>query len=463
MKITIDVLDQEYVLDLLVDSSTKSQYKIWSGTLKGMANEVWLRIYEADGIVKEIVKSKTVTTHPQILIERFQDALQTWSGGNLSEFEGLEDEDGDELEPSPYDPNKIKVRRDILSIREVYSMMEEDKSIDLNPEFQRYFVWDNTQKSQFIESLLLGLPIPLFYFAENKDLTFSVVDGLQRLTTIKQFMNNEFPIKGLKRLGAEFNGKYFQSDEKKGIAENKSIPAPMKRRIIGTQIVINVIEASSPIQAKIDIFQRINSGGKHLNNQEVRNCLATPNTRRFLYEMVRNEIFTSTTGNSVSDRRMDDQELAMRFVGFYLVRQGKLEYSGNMKSFLDSLIDTINKLKQPELEEILKKFRASLNKCNLLFGPYAFRKCRLPDLQPGAKRQGINKSLFTVWTVILSQFNEIGHFEENEFAYMQAQEFERNKEFFECVTNKTNDRIVLNKVFEIVDEFAHKLIQTVPA
>lgn len=454
MEVTIDIGSQEYRVHFIQDTAfNNSKGYLWIGTIQGTVGEdVKINFYEKDGLVKKVERSSNITTNGGTLIERIQESLTTYRELHVSDFD--QEEDNEELEPSPYDPNKIKVRRDIRSIREIFLMLEQDKSIDLNPEFQRYFVWDNSQKSQFIESLLLGLPIPLFYFAENDDLTFNVVDGLQRLTTIYQFMRNEFPIKGLKRLDSEFNGKYFRIDEKKGITEKKVLSPPMVRRIEGTQLVINIIESVSPPQVKFDIFQRINSGGKHLNNQEIRNCIASPLTRKTLHSMAHTDLFKQVTGGSVSERRMDDQELALRFIGFWLVKNNRLEYSGNMTFFLNNLIEILNGMKEKDLQPIVKAFHISLLNCWHLFGEYAFRKCLPEHLSPGARKQAINKSLFTTWTVVLSFRDIRDETQEGILARIQAEHLELNGDFFRNVTNRTNDRVIIDSVFKTVEAIA---------
>lgn len=464
MKVTIDIGKDEYIAFFEKDIKSNGDGTSWIGTFVDLhEDKTWIRFYEKDGLVKDLTHSQNITTPFGTLVERVQESFIITRESQVSDIEEDKELELPE-EISPYDPSKIKVRRDILSIRELYKMEAEDKSIDLNPGFQRYFVWGNIEKSRFIESLILGLPIPLFYFAENSDITYNVIDGLQRLTTIFQFIRNEFPIKGLERLGKEYNGLYFKQDETKGIPAQKALPAPMVRRIEGTQLVINIIEASSPAQVKFDIFQRINSGGKHLNNQEIRNCIATATTRKYLHKMVHNDLFKDVTGGSVSDRRMDDQELALRFIGFWLVRKGRLTYSGNMTHFLNKLVDDLNLMKEPEVKPIIRAFEIGLNNCKHLFGKYAFRKSLPEHLQPGARLQSINKLLFTTWTVVLSERDIRNEIPAESFAYIQAKLLESKGEFYQNVTSRTNDVKVVNDIFDRVHAIykAHNTAVAIP-
>ncbi len=454
MYVTVEIDNQEYEMHFQQDPVLNGNGTSWSSYLnEGTIEAAFVRFHEKDGLVYNLDSSSNVTINKTVLGERIASALIQFREEQFAEIES-EDEKTISIDPVPYDPEKIKVRRDIYSVRHIFEMIEDDKAIDLNPEFQRYFVWDKTQQSQLIESLLLGLPIPLFYFAENNDRSFTVVDGLQRLTTLHNFMRNEFALKGLEYLGRECNGLYFKLDLEKGITAEKILIRPMSRRIEQTQLVVNVIEASSPAQAKFDIFKRINTGGKHLNNQEIRNFVATPSTRKMLHNMVHTELFREVTGGSDLAKRMDDQELALRFIGFKLVRQGYIEYNGNMNSFLNAIVDFLNGMKEWDLKHWVNSFEIALKNCQYLFGEYAFRKCLPQHLEAGARRQLINKSLFTTWTVVLSERDVRRDIKPGSFAYIQAEELASKNEFYENVTNRTNDRTIIEKVFEIVASIA---------
>ena len=180
--------------------------------------------------------------------------------------------------------------------------------------------------------------------AENQDGKFHVVDGLQRLTVISQYMNNEFPLRSLEYLkkerGHEVEGRYFKEDGKK-----KGISTEYVGRISRTQINLNIIEKSSPTKVKYDIFRRINTAGKPLNNQEIRNCLAEPHVRNLLNELGKSIDFRLATDESVKTIRMDAQELVLRFIAFYYnsLEGNEWPYNGNMQSFLNETVERLNK------------------------------------------------------------------------------------------------------------------------
>lgn len=138
--------------------------------------------------------------------------------------------------------------------------------LNLHPDFQRNLVWDNFRKSRLIESILLRIPLPMFYFSQDDDGVLSVVDGLQRLSAIYEFMENKLVLKDLEYLD-NCNNKTYNKEENR--IDDKYV-----RWFNMTQIVVNVIDPQSPPKVKYDIFRRINTGGRPLNAQELRNCLA---------------------------------------------------------------------------------------------------------------------------------------------------------------------------------------------
>jgi hypothetical protein len=304
---------------------------------------------------------------------------------------------------NPYDPDAIKVNSKQFSVKLIEEMIN-NGDIDLNPDFQRNFVWNSIQKSRLIESILLRIPLPMFYFAEERDGLISVVDGLQRLTTIKEFMDNKFPLKNLEYLKDTCEGRYYS--EKSG---KKSIEPKYFRWFNMTQFSVNVIDPSSPPKVKYDIFRRINTGGKPLNNQEIRNCLAGKELRAALKAMADSKEFKTATDGSIKPTRMDDQEVALRFILFLrLVKNNKTidNYNGYMDSSLDELTDELSKPNSGSFESYINAFSNAMRNAEYLFGSrFAFRKITPAELKPDAYKQLINKALFVCWSVLLSLYD----------------------------------------------------------
>lgn len=303
---------------------------------------------------------------------------------------------------NPYNPDDIKVRSDKMPVTLIHQMIKSG-DIDLNPDFQRNLVWDNKQRSRLIESILLRIPLPMFYFSEDKEGKLTVVDGLQRISTIRDFMDNKFPLKDLQYLEESCRGKYYESKGKK-----EGIDAKYFRWFNLTTISVNIIDPTSPAKVKYDIFRRINTGGRSLNNQEIRNCLTGENLRHILKTMTQSDYFKLATDKSVKGKRMDDQEIALRFMLFYEMYEKHNNinsYSGYMESSLDDFADRYSKISKKDLEKFIIKFFNAMQNAEYLIGSkYAFRKIRTDDLKPNAFKQLINKALFVCISILLANY-----------------------------------------------------------
>ena len=221
-----------------------------------------------------------------------------------SEEEEYED-DSDSVEEKPFNADRIRVENKPISVQQMYDMIK-SQQLNLNPGFQRRKVWkEKKRKSLLIESLMLRIPLPVFYVYEDEDSVWHVVDGLQRMSTIYDYMNGKFELFGIQYLNNSKGRKFNNLDQK------------YKNRITQTTLMINVIDSMTPIQVKYDIFRRINTGGVPLTPQEIRNSTAKQKTREFLTKMIECEEFKIAT-NNMSDTRMQAQELVLRFIAFYL-------------------------------------------------------------------------------------------------------------------------------------------------
>ena len=204
---------------------------LWSGE----ADDIRLEIYESEtGSVYDVNKDSKISTPVDEIISQFNDQKAA-----IAEIEssGIEHTDGDdtEEEPFPYDTDLIRVDPRPYQVKLVNELIEEG-DIDLSPDFQRHFVWKNiSQRSRLIESMMLRIPLPVFYLAQDSEGKLQVVDGLQRLTVINQFLKNEFNLNGLEYL-QNCEGKFFK---KRGSEDN--IDPKYSRRISQTQLSFNVI------------------------------------------------------------------------------------------------------------------------------------------------------------------------------------------------------------------------------
>jgi len=290
----------------------------------------------------------------------------------------------------PYDASNIDISPKQPTINNIIERLANDE-IDLMPDFQRRAgLWSEQQKSQLIESLILRIPLPAFYFDGSKDEKWIVIDGLQRLSALKAF----FVDKSLKLSDLEFhkdlNGASFDD-----------MPRVYTRRMLETQVTTYIINPGAPINLKYNIFKRINTGGLRLEPQEIRHALYQGYATTYVKELSDLQLFKEATGYSIRTERMLDREFILRFIAFY---EQKLElYNGAIELFLNDAMDIVNTkydpTKNPGYSEGIKSvFENTLALSVELFGQFAFR--RMPDQQ---KRRPLSKALFETWTSCLAK------------------------------------------------------------
>ncbi|KJC37145.1 hypothetical protein UP09_28285 [Bradyrhizobium sp. LTSP885] len=313
-----------------------------------------------------------------------------------------EEEDVSGIAPrpiKPWDPKQIRITTKNYTLREVFSQLEEGE-LDLAPDFQRSFVWHAKQQIRLIESILLGIPLPAFYFNLDSSGGMQVVDGVQRLTTVKRFMSDELRLSedDLEYLH-DFAGDTFSN-----------LDSATRRRFQSTQIVAHVIEPQTPDEVKYDIFNRVNTGGSPLKAQEIRHCMSKSRSRDFLRELVEGHNFNEATqyafwNKTKTERRnhrMSDRELALRFCAFRTVSIDEYSEATSLDSFLleftrriDSPASDIN------LRRLATLFDRSMINCEKILGDAAFRRW-LPG--PERRRGPINRAVFESQALALSRY-----------------------------------------------------------
>lgn len=331
----------------------------------------------------------------------------------------------------PWNPEQIRVNTKQFSLRNALDMIEDD-SLELAPDFQRGRVWKLVQKSRLIESVLLQIPLPAFYFAEDTDGFMRVVDGLQRLSTIDDFVRGGeergFELKGLEYLQSAVEGKRFED-----------LPAPWKRRIFNTQIVTHVIDPTTPPDVMYDIFKRINTGGTPLNAQEIRHCMSKDRSRAVLRDMTSTSEFNVATNNMGGHIRMNDREMALRFAAFWLMgTDGYAKYAA-MDSFLQrttTMLDNMNDVDDVRVHAVMSAFCKAMVNARLVFGDQAFRKWSWES----SGRNPINRALFETWSITLADY-EAADLEQRREAIVDAARdlMTGDYRYLEAITSSTGD------------------------
>lgn len=342
-------------------------------------------------------------------------------------------------EEKPYDASQIKFRFSNFSIANIKDMIDAG-DLCLSPDFQRNLVWDNRRKSRLIESILLGIPIPVFYMASDAESKLDVIDGLQRLSAIRDFMENKFPLKDLEYLKS-CNDCYFDK-----IGSNH-LDLKFTRRFKQSQFTFNIIDETTPGAVKYDLFRRINTGGRSLNPQELRNCLASEKLRSALKAMAHSQEFIDTIGKkSVSDIRMAAQELALRFILFrmmHLADKNLNSYTQPMDEELDSLNDRLSNDKSFDFFPLIMDFKQALINAKYLFGRQSFRKVSTNTGYWDNLMQ-LNKALFVSWMVPLADYSyeKIQHtFKQYEFIRILGNAIDEDPNYKKYLSYGTNGRL----------------------
>ncbi len=335
------------------------------------------------------------------------------------------------LEEIPREKRVLRTQAYDKSVSDLVAMMEGDnKDIFLDPHYQRSYIWDNKKASLLIESILLNVPIPVIYVAEDEDSRWNVVDGLQRLNSLRRFFNNEFKLTGLEVL-PELNRLQF------------STLNPKAQRLLKNGIlrVIVILQESHP-EIKYDIFLRLNRGAVRLNEQELRNCLYRGSLNTFIKELRKEKKFQEILGLKSPHPRYIDAELALRSLALtqcFDEKSGTINnYAGKMKGFLNSFMHENQHISGDQTDKLRDSFVGSLTSAFEVFGNDAFR--RIDPKTRVAERQ-LNRAIFDLVMVGFANYSlkQISA-KKKEIVELFVQLPEKDKKFLDAITYGTNDK-----------------------
>ena len=350
-------------------------------------------------------------------------------------IEGLADRE--EASWGDYPIDTLHIRNENRTVYEVLRRIKGETFV-MNPDFQRDFIWDVHKQSKFIESVLMRIPLPVFYLAEDDLGHVVVVDGLQRLTTFKNFVDGKFTIKLLGR--DELNGKRF-----------KDLTPKLQNRIEDCNLILYTIDSKVPERARLDIFERVNSGVP-LTRQQMRNSLFMGVATRFLKKEAGTEIFLEATGGSLRTDTMRDREFVNRFCAFQLLTCR--EYKGDMDEFLARGLRTMNKMDPKSLTNLSQEFQKSLANNLYVFGKYAFRK----HLSTSDRRSVLNASLWDVMSTGLSRYSESRVKSRAKSLRRAFYRLMQNDDFVMSITYGTNDPQRVNLRFVAANDMFQEVL-----
>ena len=346
----------------------------------------------------------------------------------------------------PFNPNEIDVDISTVNLGSLIDQLENDE-IDLQPDFQRVTdVWDNVKKSRLIESILLGLPLPSFYFSEDPvSQKLSIIDGVQRICAIRDFVlekENPLKLEGLQFL-KNFDGFTFSQ-----------LARPEVKRIKSLKITMNTLRKGTPLDVKYIIFQRVNTAGVPLTPQEMRHALNQGPAAIFIKELADMESFKKATNYSVESKRMQDRDFVNRFIAFFI---GYQDYMGDLDMFLNDKMGELNKMTSEQRDDIRVSFDKAMKCCYEIFKKDTFRK----RYKQEDRRKPISKSVYDTLSVNIAWLSD----EERKLLLKNTEAFKagmirlfNDKKFDFSITTGTGKKYNVEQRFTMVKSLIKEII-----
>jgi hypothetical protein len=321
------------------------------------------------------------------------------------DFEDLEELEEDEASAADEEPELEPevIRRRIFTDKldpKIHDLYQDWKAGDviLNPKFQRRKVWDDKRCSRLIESVLLEVPLPVFYLAENKDSTQEVIDGQQRLTAFFRYLDNDYPLNGLRELPG-LNGLRFQN-----------LKGPQQKQVRNYPVRTVVFKRESDEGLRFQIFERLNTGAMPLNAQELRNCVYRGPYNDLLHDLSRDPDYMAIMGFKGPEKRMKDVQYVLRFAAFY--HSSYLNYKPSMERFMNEEMKKCQNASHGEQNRVHAAFKNSVTLIRSLLGKNAFKRYyRGDEKSPNGhwEPKQFNASLFDIlmWSMARADKNQV--------------------------------------------------------
>ncbi|NCX96454.1 MAG: DUF262 domain-containing protein [Chitinophagia bacterium] len=268
--------------------------------------------------------------------------------------------------------------------------------LNVQPEFQRQFVWDKAKSSRLIESALLDIPIPIVYLSEEKDGKENVIDGQQRLTAFFSFIdgkfpdNSEFRLAGLK-VFTELNGKKFSQ-----------LSESLQEKVTTYKMRVIKFRKESDNDLQFEIFARLNTGSVPLNDQELRNCVYRGKFNDVIKELSEDEDFQYLLGLNIPDKRMRDREFVLRFASFYF--NTYLNYNAPIKKFLNNTMETYRYISPEDERNLRSGFKNAVQIIKSLLDKNAFKRFYNGDEKNRDGRWESQKFNVSLFDILMSSF-----------------------------------------------------------
>ena len=354
-----------------------------------------------------------------------------------TDIEDIESLDEGELNTSKSPHKRFVLEKADRSLSELHRWYQSGR-IYLDPEWQRNYVWDSSRASRLIESFLLDIPVPVVYFAKNESGKYEVIDGLQRLTSVFNFLDNKFKLQKLDIL-IEHKGKDY-----------RNLPDEVQNKL--QDAILRSFELSdSDGDIHFVVFERLNTGGVKLNDMEIRNCLYRGSLNNLIKSLAENENFRKAINQRNFEKRMQDRALVLRFLAFY--ERTHLRCSSGLKRFLNDFLDTYKDASDEKISEYRKVFEKCMKACLTVFGGDSFRlKKDIAKLGSGSPGEWATRPNAAIFQVIATSFSDydLGQITQKSDSIYETylDLINTDREWVDRVRRATGESARLNSVFE---------------
>lgn len=300
---------------------------------------------------------------------------------------------------------------------------------------------DKKQKSELIESILMGIPLPLMYFFQDEIGNIVVVDGKQRLNALFEFMKNSYTLSELTIL-EHLRGKKF-----------KDLEPYQRANIEDYELVVNIIKPPTPDRIKFDIFDRVNRGGTRLNNQEMRNAIYQGKSTQLLNNLSDNVLFQEAISKAISSKFMKDKYIILRALVFISYKNGsfKENYNSDIDDFLGKFMKYLNEMEYTDIKNLENLFIKSMTNSVEILPKDAFR---VSTYTQNERKTPISMALFESLVYLMS-FDEV-LIDKNK-TKEKVKEIMKNNEFRDSIKSPVDSSVKVNKRFEYMDKIIKEL------
>ena len=316
----------------------------------------------------------------------------------------------------------------------VYHTWYQRGKLNLNPDWQRAYVWKGKRPSYLIESILMRLPIPVIFLSRTKEGGLEVIDGVQRLTTVFNFMENKFALTGLE-VFKEFNGLRF-----------KDLSQKMQSEIEDAVISCFELSEDTSQDLKFTTFERINTGGMSLNEMEIRNCIYRGKLNSKLADWAKNDDFRNAINMRNLSDRMFDRGLILRFLAFDTIKHDKV--TSGIKSFLNRFFETYKDPSDEIIVDFDKRFRRAMRNSYTVFGSNAFRLRKIDYKGGGEWAPRANAAIFQVISTSLAPYETVQVSQRADAILEEYLDVLTDQQWLDSVSKSTGDAKKIKYAFD---------------